>query len=153
MKRMFVLSMVIMAVLMLFAGSGVVQAQAPDDGTRPMYAITYGKGLILTSLDSENWTVRASGTLMPLADIEFGNGIFVAVGARGTIVTGSKDGATWTLRQSGVTSDLWAIKRAKGIFVAVGSAGTVITSPDGYTWTKKGEHFSLCTEESCLWQG
>jgi len=137
MKKIFVLPMVIIAVFILFAGSGVVRAQGADEVLSPLYAITYGKGIILTSPDSENWTVRSSGTNMPLDAVEYGKGTFVSVGSRGTIVTGSRDGATWTIRQSGVTNDLWAVKFARGIFVAVGSAGTVITSPDGYTWTKR----------------
>jgi len=141
MKKKFGLSMLILTVSLLFAGSVLAQvpesARGEDEGPWPVYAITYGKGIILTSPDSEHWTIQSSGTDVPLAAMAYGKEAFVAVGARGTIVTGSRDGSTWTRRQSGVNSDLWAIKFARGIFVAVGSAGTVITSPDGTTWTKR----------------
>lgn len=147
MKKIFVPLVVIMTVLTLFACSGIERSQKPADGVErasaagegpwPLYAITYGKGIILTSPDGEAWTVRRSDTDVPLAAIAYGKETFVVVGARGTIVTGPRDGSAWTIRQSGVTSDLWAVEYAKGLFVAVGSAGTVTTSPDGTTWTKR----------------
>jgi outer membrane protein OmpA-like peptidoglycan-associated protein len=137
MKKNFVQSMVIVAVALLFAGSGIALAQGSQKDAGPMYAITYGQGIILTSPDAETWTQRYSGSNVRLADVEFAKERFVAVGGSGTIVTGSRDGTTWDIRQSGVTNDLWAVKYAKGIFVAVGSEGTVITSPDGTTWTKR----------------
>jgi outer membrane protein OmpA-like peptidoglycan-associated protein len=137
MKKNFVLSLLIVAVSMLFVGSGIAQAQKAQKDAGPMYAITYGKGIILTSPGGEAWTERDSGTNVPLADVEFAKERFVAVGGSGKIVTGSRDGTTWSIQQSGVTSDLWAVKFAKGLFVAVGSEGTVISSPDGFTWTKR----------------
>jgi outer membrane protein OmpA-like peptidoglycan-associated protein len=137
MKKMFVRSMIIAAVSIFFAASGIVPAQASQKDAGPMYAITYGSGIILTSPDADIWTARYSGSNEALADVEFGKETFVAVGGRGTIVTGSRDGSTWTIRHSGVTNDLWAVKYARGIFVAVGSTGTVVTSPDGTQWTKR----------------
>jgi hypothetical protein len=84
MKKMLVLLTVIIAVSMVFVASGVVRAQGSDEeGKWPIYAITYGKGIILTSPDSDTWTVRTSGTDVPLAAIAYGNGTFVAVGGRG----------------------------------------------------------------------
>ena len=82
---MFVLSMVIMAVSILFAGSGVTQAQVSDECPWPLYAITYGKGIIQTSPDDGvTWTQRYSGTTEYLSAITYGNERFVAVGAYGT---------------------------------------------------------------------
>jgi len=149
MKKIFMLSMVIAAVFILCAGSGIARAQGTGEGPWPVYAITYGKGLILTSPDSEAWTVRSSGTDVPLNDLEYGKDKFVAVGGRGTIVTGSRDGSTWTIRQSGVTNDLWAVKYGHGIFVAVGSEGAVITSPDGITWTKRANLTTYALRNLC----
>jgi outer membrane protein OmpA-like peptidoglycan-associated protein/photosystem II stability/assembly factor-like uncharacterized protein len=138
MKKIFVVSLFMIAVYMLFAGSGLVQAaESAREDTPPMYAITYGKGIIMTSPDGEAWTLRRSGTDVFLYGMAYGKKSFVVVGARGTIVQGTMDGKTWTIRQSGVLSDLWAVTFARGIFVAVGSAGTVTTSPDGTTWTKR----------------
>ena len=136
MKKILIL-MVIVAVSMLFAGSGVARAQVSDEGPWPLYSITYGKGIILTSPDSVKWTVRGSGTDVPLVGMTYGKDMFVAVGGHGTIVTGLRDGSAWTVRKSGITSDLWAVSFARGIFVAVGAEGTVMTSSDGYTWARR----------------
>lgn len=138
MKKIFTVALFIIAIYMLFTGPVLVQAEESARGdTPPMYAITYGKGIILTSPDGEAWTLRRSGTDVFLYGMAYGKECFVAVGTRGTIVQGSKDGKTWTIRESAVVSDLSAITFARGIFVAVGSAGTVTTSPDGTTWTKR----------------
>src|SRR4030042_2234331 len=136
MKKILIL-MVIVAVAMLFSGSGVARAQVSDEGPWPLYSIPDGKGIILTSPDSVKWTVRGSGTDMPLTGMAYGKDMFVAVGGHGTIVTGLRDGSAWTVRQSGITSDLWAVSVARGIFWAVGAGGTVITSSDGYTWARR----------------
>jgi hypothetical protein len=47
-----------------------------------------------------DWTERASGTSNWLNGVTYGNGLFVAVGEDGTILT-SPDGVTWTQRTSG----------------------------------------------------
>lgn len=71
--------------------------------------------------------------------IEWGNGIYVLVGAGGEVAT-STDGDSWT-SQTGVGADTWfGLKYCDslGLFVAVGgnSAGHyVMTSPTGVTWT------------------
>src|SRR4030042_4662502 len=106
MKKILIL-MVIVAVAMLFSGSGVARAQVSDEGPWPLYSITYGKGIILTSPDSVKWTVRGSGTDVPLAGMAYGKDMFVAVGGHGTIVTSPRDGSTWTVRQHGIHSARW----------------------------------------------
>ncbi len=85
-----------------------------------------------------------------LGAVTYGNGIFVAVGEGGTILT-SPDGVTWTPRASEVTSHPWpydfspfqvrsqlqAVTYGNGTFVVVGENGTILTSQDGMTWTKE----------------
>ena len=75
--------------------------------------------------------------------VTYGNGIFVAFGDSGTILT-SADGISWTVRTSGTTDDLVGVAYGNGTFVAVGSSfntvdgsynGTILTSADGITWT------------------
>ncbi|MFZ2407594.1 MAG: hypothetical protein WAW41_20850, partial [Methylobacter sp.] len=62
MKKYFIVSLFMIAVYMLFTGSGLVQAaESAREDTPPMYAITYGKGIIMTSPDGEAWTLRRSG--------------------------------------------------------------------------------------------
>ena len=81
------------------------------------------------------WTVRNPlPTIEDLNGIAFGNGAFVAVGARGTIVS-SSNGVIWTNRGSTTAQDLYSIIFADNRFVAGGSGGAVLTSSDGISWT------------------
>ena len=97
------------------------------------------------------WTLRTPMRFNSfLDDVVYGNGLFVAVGGSGTILT-SQDGVNWTLRTSegndlfGVTygdlflavDDLFGVTYEKGTFMAVGWRGTILTSPDGVDWTEQ----------------
>src|SRR6476659_5111081 len=53
----------------------------------------------------------------PLIAVDFGNGVFVAGGQGGTILT-STDGANWTPRISGVNDNIRRIKFVHGRFFA-----------------------------------
>jgi hypothetical protein len=88
----------------------------------------YGKG------ETSKTEVGNSGTSNELQDIAYGNGLFVAVGYNGTVLT-SPDGITWTSRTSGITGGLTGVAFGNGMFVAVGFGGSLTTSPDGITWT------------------
>ena len=65
------------------------------------------------------------------------SGVFVAVGASGTLLT-SPDAITWTSRTSGTSNNLrsFAVKPST-IGVVVGYSGTILTSTDGITWTSR----------------
>jgi hypothetical protein len=75
-----------------------------------------------------------------LRSVVYGNGLFVAVGDGGTILT-SADGSNWTARSSGTISALWDVTFGNGRFVAVGGIRplfldrVVATSMDGTNWT------------------
>jgi hypothetical protein len=75
-----------------------------------------------------NWTRRTSGTYYSLNAVTYGNGLFVAVGNGGTILT-SPDGVNWTRRTSGTSDWLSGVTYGNGTFVAVGSGGIILTSP------------------------
>ncbi len=129
--------------------------------------VTYGNGIfvavalsedILTSPDGITWTqqriTRTTANAVttpirktspgnpPLRGVTYGNGIFVAVGDAGTILT-SPDGITWTPRNSGTSYFLSGVTYGEGSFVAVGNIGppstwgTILTSPDGVTWISR----------------
>jgi hypothetical protein len=66
------------------------------------------------------WTLRSSGGTS-LSGVTYGNGLFVAVGSYGTILT-SPDGVSWTARASGTSNFLNGVTYANGLFVAVGEA-------------------------------
>ncbi len=80
------------------------------------------------------WVVRTEEAGVLLYGVAYGEGLFVAVGENGFILT-SPDGVTWTWRDSGVNTSLGGVTYGNGRFVAVGQEGTVVTSPDGITWT------------------
>jgi hypothetical protein len=88
----------------------------------------------LSSADPlDTWHLRNPLLNSALNGITYGNGIFVAVGSEGTIVT-STDGKYWLARKSGTTNSLLNVAYLNDMFVAVG-AGTILTSRDGVSWT------------------
>ncbi len=70
-----------------------------------------------------------------LSGIAFGQGMFVAVGASGTLMT-SADGSHWNVRDVRTTKSLEDITYGAGLFVAVG-AGVVLTSTNGTDWSSQ----------------
>ena len=78
-------------------------------------------GLVQTSLDAVDWTLRVSGVSNDLHDIAYGFGRFIAVGDGGTVIT-STNGTSWTSETDPTTQDLYAIIWA-GVFFAVGGDG------------------------------
>lgn len=83
-----------------------------------------------------HWEVKPSNTTSSLNAVSFGNGLFVAVGENGTIVT-SPDGEVWNARVSGTTDALPAIAFGNGRFVATraNSHSPGLTSENGIDWT------------------
>ena len=69
-----------------------------------------------------------------LNGVAYGNNMFVAVGASGTIWT-SSDGVNWSASTSGTTSDLNAITYGNCGFMVVGAQGIILFSPDGANWS------------------
>ncbi|WP_138756167.1 S-layer homology domain-containing protein [Paenibacillus sinopodophylli] len=85
----------------------------------------------------DEWNIRSPlPTGNTLTEVTFGNGTYVAVGSKGTILT-SSDGASWTGRASGTTNLLYDVIYANGMFVTVGAGGTILTSSDGASWTSR----------------
>jgi len=80
------------------------------------------------------WHIRNSNAGNRLNGIAQGGGIFITVGAQGTILT-STDGINWAPGTSGATLPLNGVTFGKGAFIAVGDQGTILTSPDGIDWT------------------
>lgn len=99
------------------------------------YVAVGASGIILSSLDTETWTQRDTGTNI-WHDVFFGGNLFVTVGTSGTIKT-SPNTITWTSRTSGISDDLNGIIYAENIYVAAGDSGKIITSPDAITWTTR----------------
>jgi hypothetical protein len=81
-------------------------------------------------VDSSNWIEHSSGSLCQLYDVAFGNGVFVAVGNEGAVIT-SPDGVCWIARNARTDERLRGIVFGNGIFVAVGYEGAIVTSRTG----------------------
>lgn len=84
-----------------------------------------------------SWTLRGSvvETFGPLADLDFGGGVFVAVGGD-SVFRSADNGATWSQVTIPGVSSLSDVAYGNGRFVATDGAGdNVAVSPDGASWS------------------
>src|SRR5206468_987264 len=94
-------------------------------------------GAVLTAaepLQAQSWTNRSTLTSSTLTDVTFGEGLFVAVGGSGALLT-SDNGSSWISRVSGSSNDLAAAASGGGQYVVVGP-GEILRSSDGAQWTR-----------------
>jgi len=97
------------------------------------YVAVGDNGTVITSLNSgATWQTVTSATGETLLDVEYGNGLWMAGGYFGALIT-SPDGVNWT-DASGSFSHVYGITYGDGKFVAHGGSGTLMSSPDGLTW-------------------
>lgn len=82
-------------------------------------------------LDSWAEYPRPVGSGTPLS-IVFGNGLFVAGGLNGSIIT-SANGVDWAAQESGTTGEISVVKYVNGRFFALGSE--TLVSENGADWT------------------
>src|SRR5260221_6122701 len=68
-----------------------------------------------------------------LARVSVSNGLWVAIGSHGTIVT-SHDAKVWIRQKSGTQELLRGIAVGNGKIVVVGMNGTILFSEDGMQW-------------------
>ena len=64
-------------------------------GNNTFVATGWWNGMLLTSADGTEWTVRTSGIASGLTKAAYGNNTFVVMGVDGIILT-SPDGISWT---------------------------------------------------------
>jgi hypothetical protein len=96
-------------------------------------------GIVLVSYDGSSWV---TGTELPgapaISSVAFGNGRFVAVGAKGKVFS-SPDGFEWIEHSAGSTaSNLYDVAYGGGIYVAGGVTpyeAIFYRSTNGITWT------------------
>lgn len=72
-----------------------------------------------------------------LHDVIWKNGMFIAVGENGTIVS-SPNSARWTQQVSGENYDLRSLCWTGNQYIVVGDYNTIISSPQGINWNKRG---------------
>lgn len=95
------------------------------------------------SLDGLTWSNQTIA-LGYLADVTYGNGVFVANGVRSQIFR-SSDAINWTQHQAGNSEYLYDTVFAQGMFVSVGGpfgggGQKIVTSPNGIQWTPRTEN-------------
>ena len=113
---------------------------ATSTGTTTFEVLASGDVEVANNLISKGvtWTARTAVASNGWNSVTYGNGLFVAVGEVGIVMT-SPDGSTWTAR-SAAEANWWnSVTYGNGLFVAVSWDGTnrVMTSPDGITWTAR----------------
>jgi len=124
-----------------FTNAGTIFTAVASDGGNKLVAIGWDVindgGIIFKSEDDgQTWTKVEVKELAgnPLNDIAYGDGKWVAVGAKGKIFY-SIDMNTWTLDPSTVTNDLIAIAYGANNWVAVGIGGTILHTTAQSNWT------------------
>ena len=102
-----------------------------------------------STADDTNWTTRT------LADIDWGNGTWVAAATSGnTLLISTDNGTTWTTSTGGIQAT--HVHYANDLWVAVGSGGGIATSADdGANWTTQTSgvtpHLWAVTYGNSLW--
>jgi hypothetical protein len=122
--------------------TGAPQMNALAYAGGPIYVAVGAGGKIYRNTASgltSAWTEESSGTVQDLYGISYVNGLFVAVGANGTLLT-SSDGIAWTAQTSNTNNSLRSVAYGiptggVGTYVAVGDAGTIVSSSDAVNWT------------------
>jgi hypothetical protein len=74
-----------------------------------------------------------TGVTTTLYDMEYYSGMYVVVGAGGTILS-TNNTSSWHVRTSGTTKDLFGVSNDKTKFIAVGD-GIILGSKDGIEWS------------------
>ena len=149
-------------------GSGAIPFQSyslPGEGVDSIGAVAgaYGNGVYVvvgtansdfvsyTSPDGFVWTknvISTIGTGFNFQDLQFSNGLFVAVSGgttQGTSqVATSTDGVNWSLEQSSASLQWRGVTFGNGVWVAVARSGTnrVMSSPDAVNWTTRNTGFT-----------
>jgi hypothetical protein len=109
-----------------------------SNGGGGFVAVGAGGTIIYSGNSGATWTTATSGTTNALYSVSYVNGMYVAVGAAGTLLT-SPDGANWTTIPALTAADLKSVAyggqtlsggvySGTNTYVVVGVLGTLITS-------------------------
>src|SRR4030095_16915263 len=98
------------------------------------------RGVIITSPDGSEWTLRNSGTTDDLNDVAYGNGFFMVVGdhnpPNGTVRI-STDGVTWRDTSVFTWTTLRGVTFANGLFLVVGNDAIIYATTDAVSWAPR----------------
>lgn len=99
-------------------------------------------GMIMTSSDSGNtWSLpELIVGKRYLNDITYGKGLFVAVGHKTILISGTADPDSWKtidFSHFNLAPNFHAVAYSNGVFVAVGEQGRIFTSSNGEIWQEQ----------------
>src|SRR5204863_4561771 len=96
-------------------------------------------GEVITSADGTVWNRRQPVGEVSFADIAYGGGLYVAIGAatNGPVILTSRDLTVWSTQTASSTNLLNRIVYGNGLFIAVGQRGRISTSSDGTNWIER----------------
>ncbi len=137
-----------------FTSAGLAQSGRVAWGNGLFVAVSYGNDLqgtrictVQTSTDGVHWTTLSPDTYgaLPLSDLTFGGGRFVASDTSGRVIV-STNGLTWTAPVQVSNYLISRLAYLNGLFYAVlsrydftedGPEGYLAVSPDGLAWTQR----------------
>jgi hypothetical protein len=100
--------------------------------------VAVGDGGVITKNSQESiWASITGVTDRDMHGVVSGNGVFVAVGQDGKIISSGDKGSSWVNRSSGYTADqiFYDVAFGNNKFVAVGDSGKIVVSSDnGASW-------------------
>ncbi|MCP5520794.1 MAG: putative Ig domain-containing protein [Verrucomicrobiales bacterium] len=101
----------------------------------------------VSSQAQEQWSSVVSGVSAGLKGVTYGSGVFVAVGADGTILRSADHGWTWQDRSDPEVTMDWMLDVAygNGVFLATGGGSILISEDLGLTWRRAGDLADYCT--------
>lgn len=89
--------------------------------------------ILRSSNNGQDWTTIAKPGNVGLSEIAVADGLFVAVGNQGTVLT-SVDGLEWKHQKTGVSLALKRIQRFAGEWWVFGANGSIFISVDAQSW-------------------
>lgn len=108
---------------------------SPDDG---LWVAVGTSSAIQTSPDGSAWTAR-SGASVNLGGVDYGNGVYIAVGTSGQVLYRSTNGTSWSaIDLSALFPGSWGLNSVstnkRGCWIAAGGDTGIVSLDDGVTW-------------------
>ena len=143
--------------------SGEVSLKFKDPKIKEFLTLKLYRSLWSEKIDS-SWIKQESGIFGSIRALTYGNGMWVAVGYSGLVLT-SRNGTSWTKQiiksnskrwnqyTSANTTHLMDVAYNNGLWVVVGSFGTILTSSDAISWKQQPTQGNISFQEIAYGNG